>query len=192
METKPRFHESFQKEGCPDAFPYRQKVHCRACILVLHCACSLGPIAFFGKLHFSTAAVAGIQVPATLCTCLLLCQEQNMYLLSTMPALISGRRFTLHAGVFVFLSFAHCTWLCFANHINVWLRLGKAQLLLLAELDMHAEETRRFVTCFRCQRQKKCVRACQMHFVMLPTPDQVLVLPRVTAYFINETRHLLH
>ena len=26
METKPRFYEAFQKEGCPDAFPYRQKV----------------------------------------------------------------------------------------------------------------------------------------------------------------------
>ncbi len=26
MEAKPRFHEAFQKEGCPDAFPYRQKV----------------------------------------------------------------------------------------------------------------------------------------------------------------------
>ncbi|KAL0048475.1 hypothetical protein WJX82_004140 [Trebouxia sp. C0006] len=26
MEVKPRFHEAFQKEGCPDAFPYRQKV----------------------------------------------------------------------------------------------------------------------------------------------------------------------
>ena len=27
MEVKPRFHEAFQKEGCPDAYPYRQKVH---------------------------------------------------------------------------------------------------------------------------------------------------------------------
>ena len=26
MEAKPKFHDSFQKEGCPDAFPYRQKV----------------------------------------------------------------------------------------------------------------------------------------------------------------------
>lgn len=26
MEAKPRFYEAFRKEGCPDAFPYRQKV----------------------------------------------------------------------------------------------------------------------------------------------------------------------
>ena len=45
MEVKPRFYDAFKQEGCPDAYPYRQKVlhttHCNMTGCITHMQCML-------------------------------------------------------------------------------------------------------------------------------------------------------